>query len=447
MISNILKASFVFVLAATLSAATLAQVVTKKEVVVNPDGSYSVIEYPVGREVTVNLVPGSMISTGRGTARVIRSTDGTKVYFDVTGVPANTSTVYAYAVDPSGTPTMLGPVAISSGIGRAEFTTPMNQFMLVLSPTEGVTAFSPNNTYFRSAVPTGFTVVPRAGVAGPTAMVAGVSKFKYDVPLLGINAFAASGKEFPIRFTGELQELEGKVHINREKGSTKVKLHFEEMKEVPANKRFVLWTYAPDGQYVKLGQIVSTGRKDSGTIESFTSLTDFGLLMTVEDADVTIPSSQVYTVITPSGMAISQPAMTPVTGPATTPITDGSFSYNVPLLGINAFAASGKEFPIRFTGELSELEGKVHINREKGATKVKLRFEEMKEVPANKRFVLWTYSPDGQYTKLGQIVSTGRKDSGTIESNTALTDFGLLLTVEDAEVNIPTSRVFTVVRL
>jgi hypothetical protein len=59
----------------------------------------------------------------------------------------------------------------------------------------------------------------------------------------------------------------------------------------------------------------------------------------------------------------------------------------------------------------------------------------MKEVPANKRFVLWAYAPDGQYTKLGQIVTTGRKDSGTIESNTALTDFGLLMTVEDAEVN------------
>ena len=446
MISNFVKASFMVVLAATLSTAALAQVVTKKEVVVNPDGSYSVIEYPVGREVTVNLIPGSMISNGKGVARVVRSADGTKVYFDVTGVPADTSSFYAYAVDPTGSPTMLGPIAITNGVGRAEFTTPMNQFMLVLSPTEGVTAFSPTNTYFRSAIPTGFTVVPRATVAGPTAMVAGVTKFKYDVPLLGVNAFAASGKEFPIRFTGELKELEGKVHINREKGSTKVKLHFEEMKEVPANKRFVLWTYTPDAGYVKLGQIVSTGRKDSGTIESFTNLTDFGLLMTVEDADVTIPSSQVYTVITPAGMAIAQPAVGPI-GPATTVVSDGSFSYNVPLLGINAFAASGKEFPIRFTGELAELEGKVHINREKGATKVKLRFEEMKEVPANKRFVLWTYSPDGQYTKLGQIVSTGRKDSGTIESNTALTDFGLLLTVEDAEVNIPTSRVYTVVRV
>ena len=434
----------VFVLVAALGTTALAQVVTKKEVVVNPDGSYSVIEYPVGREVTVNLIPGSMIAGGKGIARVIRSADGTKVFFDVSGVPAGTNTFYAYAVDPAGTPTLLGPVAIADGTGRAEFATPMNQFMLVLSPTEGVTAFSPTNTYFRSSIPTGFTVVPRATVAGPTAVVAGVTKFNYNVPLLGINAFAASGKEFPIRFTGELSELEGKIHINREKGATKVKLHFEEMKEVPANKRFVLWTYTPEG-YTKLGQIVATGRKDSGTIESFTNLTDFGLLMTVEEADVTIPSSQVYTVITPAGMAVGpQPAVAPVT---TAVVSDGSFSYNVPLLGINAFAASGKEFPIRFTGELSQLEGKVHINREKGATKVKLRFEEMKEVPANKRFILWTYSPDGQYNKLGQIVSTGRKDSWTIESNTALTDFGLLLTVEDAEVTTPTSRVFTVVRV
>ena len=444
MIRNYLKGSLILALATVLASAAFAQVPTKKEVVVNPDGSYSVIEYPIGREVMVSLVPTAIVKGGKGTARIIRSADGTKIAFNVSGFPATTSSVYAYALDPAGTPTLLGPITIANGTGVAEFTTPMSQFMLALSPTEGATAFTPTNTFFTSSIPTGFTVVPRATVAGPTAVVAGVTKFKYDVPLLGINAFAASGKEFPIRFTGELSELEGKVHINREKGATKVKLHFEEMKEVPANKRFVLWTYSPDGQYVKLGQIVSTGRKDSGTIESFTNLTDFGLLMTVESADVTIPSSQVYTVITPAGMAVVQPGVVPAT-PAV--VSDGSFSYNVPLLGINAFAASGKEFPIRFTGELAELEGKVHINREKGATKVKLHFEEMKEVPANKRFTLWTYSPDGQYVKLGQIVSTGRKDSGTIESHTSLTDFGLLMTVEDAEVNVPTSRVYTVVRI
>ena len=444
MFRNYLKGSLIFALVAAFGVAAFAQV-TKKEVVVNPDGTYTVIEYPVGREVTVNLIPGSMITGGKGIARVMRASDGTKVFFDISGVPAGTNTFYAYAVDPAGTPTLLGPVAINNGIGRAEFTTPMDRFMLVLSPTEGVTAFNPTNTFFRSDIPTGFTVVPRASVAGPTAVVAGVTRFNYNVPLLGVNAFAASGKEFPIRFTGELSELEGKVHINREKGATKVKLRLEEMKEVPANKRFVLWASSPDGQFTKLGQIVASGQKDSGTIESHTSLTDFGLLMTVEEADVTMPSSQIFTVISPSGMAMAQPVVTPVT---TTPvISDGSFSYNVPLLGVNAFAASGREFPIRFTGELTEIEGKVHINREKGTTKVKLRLEEMKEVPANKRFTLWTYSPDGQYVKLGQIVSTGSKDAGTIESFTSLTDFGLLMTVEDAEVNVPTSRVFTVVRV
>ena len=296
MFRNYLNGSLVLVLVAAFGTAALAQV-TKKEVVVNPDGTYSVIEYPIGREVSVNLIPGSMIAGGKGIARVMRSADGTRVVFNVSGVPAGTSNFFAYAVDPAGTPTLLGPIAITNGTGTAEFTTPMSQFMLALSPTEGVTAFTPTNTFFRSTVPTGFTIVPRATVAGPTAVVAGVERFSYDVPLLGVNAFAASGKEFPIRFTGELSELEGKVHINREKGATKVKLRLEEMKEVPANKRFVLWTFGPDGQYVKLGQIVSTGSKDSGTIESHTSLTDFGLLMTVEDAEVNVPTSRVFTVV------------------------------------------------------------------------------------------------------------------------------------------------------
>jgi len=57
MIRNYFKGSFILALVAVLGAAAFAQVVTKKEVVVNPDGSYSVVEYPVGREVMVNLVP------------------------------------------------------------------------------------------------------------------------------------------------------------------------------------------------------------------------------------------------------------------------------------------------------------------------------------------------------------------------------------------------------
>ena len=66
MIRNYFKGSFILALVAVLGAAAFAQVVTKKEVVVNPDGSYSVVEYPVGREVMVNLVPTAYVKGGKG---------------------------------------------------------------------------------------------------------------------------------------------------------------------------------------------------------------------------------------------------------------------------------------------------------------------------------------------------------------------------------------------
>ena len=40
---------------AIMTGIALAQ---DKKVIVNPDGTYTVIEYPVGKEVVVNLTPG-----------------------------------------------------------------------------------------------------------------------------------------------------------------------------------------------------------------------------------------------------------------------------------------------------------------------------------------------------------------------------------------------------
>ncbi len=72
-----------------------------------------------------------------------------------------------------------------------------------------------------------------------------------------------------------------------------------------------------------------------------------------------------------------------------------------------------------------------------------MRFGELKEVPAGKRFTLWTASADGKYTKLGQVVTTGRNEDAEIKSETAMTDFGLFLTVEESDVLVPTSRVYS----
>ena len=58
----------------------------------------------------------------------------------------------------------------------------------------------------------------------------------------------------------------------------------------------------------------------------------------------------------------------------------------------------------------------------------------------NTRFTLWASSAAGKYTKLGQVINTGRRYNAGIMSETALADFGLFLTVEDSDVMVPTGR-------
>lgn len=302
MISKCLSLGFVAVLAFGLSMTALAQGTTTK-VVQNADGSYSVIEYPVGKEVTINLTPVTTVTGSTGVARVMRAADGTKVWVDLTGVPASTTSMYAYAVDPSGVPTLLGPVTIANGVANAEFSTPMNQFMLVLSPTEGLTTMEATTpVFYRSAVPTGYAVVPRRlakdRVVAVSPSAANRDPAGYDVPMLNVGTFGKKQREVKMKFGGELTGLEAKAYITRRKGATRVKMHFDDMNKVPKDKRFTLWTVSPDGQYTKLGSVVNAGRRDEAAITSQTSLSDFGLFVTAEDADVTVPTSRIYSSFT-----------------------------------------------------------------------------------------------------------------------------------------------------
>src|SRR3982751_6257013 len=87
-----------------LGTAVFAQqtvVTTKKTTAVqNPDGTWTVTQYPVGKEVLVDLAPGTMISGAKGKAHIMRSASGTKVMLDLNNITGDTSTVYAYAIDP-----------------------------------------------------------------------------------------------------------------------------------------------------------------------------------------------------------------------------------------------------------------------------------------------------------------------------------------------------------
>lgn len=248
---------------ATLVIVTGTALAQDKKVVVNPDGTYTVIEYPVGKEVVVNLTPAATLASAKGIAKVIRAADGTKVYFDMSDLPAAVTSYHAYAVDPAGMVTHLGPVTVTNGVAKAAFSTPLNQFMLVVSPMEGLTAITPTNTVFTSAIPTGYAVVPKRVSETRTAQVAGDVRFKYDVPLLNISTFPDTEREIKMKFDGELSGLEGKAYIDREKGTTKIRMHFDDMKKVPSGKKFVLWTVSPSGEYVKVGQIVNSGKRGS----------------------------------------------------------------------------------------------------------------------------------------------------------------------------------------
>lgn len=284
---------------------TTTTTTTEKRVVQNADGSYSVIEYPVDKEVTVELMPLG-VQGAKGLARVMRRADGTTVALDLSGLPANAQNYYVYAVDPAGRVTLLGPASVADGMSRTTFTTPMNQFMLVLSPNEGLTTFNTETpVVFRSSIPAGYAVVPAAITSvdenKQVAVTTPVTS-TYEVPLLDVPKFSKTA-EIRINFTGDLAGLKGKAYVDPTKnGVTKVKMRFDDMKMAPKNKRFVLWASSPDGKFTKLGQVINTGGRQESEIRSETALANFGLFVTVEETDVNQPSSTVYAPFTIGSM-------------------------------------------------------------------------------------------------------------------------------------------------
>lgn len=280
---------------------------TTKEtkVVDNGDGTYTVIEYPMDKEVMVDLRPTSM-QGAKGSARVMRMNNETKVHLDLSGITGDAVDYYVYAVNPAGTPTLLGPVTIEDGAATADFSTPMNQFMLVLSPMEELTTINADSeVVFRSALPKGQAVVPltdRTGDADPNnneklKAVSNEVASTYDVPLLNVPSFKNKTTEIKIKFSGELQGLKGKAYIEpHAKRPTEIKMRFDDMKMAPKEKRYVLWAVSPEGEYTKLGQVINNGNRQESEIRSETALKDFGLLVTIEDSEVNQPTSRIYSI-------------------------------------------------------------------------------------------------------------------------------------------------------
>lgn len=285
---------------ANFAQTTTTTTTTVRERVSNGDGTYTIIEYPVGKEVTVNLTPTTMIPGAKGTARIVRGANGTAIALDLSDVSGDQKNFNVYAVDPMGTVTALGAVALENGAGTARLSTPLDKFMLVLSPENNLTSYnSKTAVVLRSAVPSGYAIVPIAET-GDEKQVAQTAVTKaYNAPLLGIPALKGD-TEIRVKFNGELQGLKGKAYINpRKDGATQIKMRFDDMKLAPKNdRRYVLWAVSPDNKIVKLGQVINTGERQEAEIRSETLLKDFGLFVTMEDKDVEQPTSVIVTEFT-----------------------------------------------------------------------------------------------------------------------------------------------------
>jgi hypothetical protein len=284
-----------FTLAAVALGQTTTTTTTEKKVVQNPDGTYTIVEYPVKKEITVALNPVN-ITGATGVATILRDDDGTRIKLNLANVPADVTALTLYAVDEKGVVTALGPVAISDGTGTLAATTPLSKFMLVASPEAALTAYDPTTRIiFRSAVPEGLAVIPFsrsaegervAATTAPAAVVAPqTAAVTYTAPMLGVGTFK-KGDETKIKvdFTGPLAGARANVFLEPKSGGpTKVEMKFHDLKQAPAGKRFVVWAVGANGEYVKIGEITNLGTKNEAEIKSEVALADFGLLLTMEE--------------------------------------------------------------------------------------------------------------------------------------------------------------------
>ena len=334
--------------------------VTKVQTVQNPDGTYTIVEYPVGKETVVTLNPVS-ITGATGRATILRDDSGTTIKLNLDKLPADLASLNLYAVDSTGAVTMLGPVEVANGVGTFITTTPLTRFMLVASPEASLTAYDPNTKiFFRSAVPAGLTVIPvgspaavgeqvaevavptttttvavptttttttvvvpttTATVALPTetgtvavsttavSTTAATVMADYAVPMLGIPHFKKEeSTKLKIDFSGTMEGARANIFIEPKKHgkSTEIMMHFHDLREAPKGLAFVLWAVSADHQFQKLGQIVNVAGRNEAKIESETDFDDFGLLLTTEPL-----VGPTVNVLAPSGKRVGVIQITP----------------------------------------------------------------------------------------------------------------------------------------
>jgi len=295
-------AAFLVFTMAVLSFGQVQTTTVTKVATQNPDGTYTIVEYPVGKETIVTLNPVG-IPNATGTATILRAADGTTIKVNLTGLPADMTALNLYAVDPAGAVTLLGPITVASNAGTFTTTTPLTRFMLFSSAEDALTAYNADTKiFFRSAVPQGLTVIPLSTATGETVAAVAAPTSDYTVPMLGIPTYkSGDDTKLKLNFSGPLEGARANIFITPKKNNdlTKVKMRFHDLKEAPSGMTYYLWAVSPDGQFQNLGSVVNVKDKHEAEINAQVPFPDFGLLLTTEPLGGTVK-----TILKPAGARV-----------------------------------------------------------------------------------------------------------------------------------------------
>jgi hypothetical protein len=278
------------------------------------DDTWTVIEYPEGQEVLVELKPASLNPEAKGTARVLRSGNETTINLDVSGATGE-SAHQVYIVDSLGNATLLGTLTVTDGAGSLNGKTVLSKFMIVVSPESDLTSIgSETKVALRSAVPSGFTVIAKEKSSEPVTTeppaanapmepspteTAGYAP-QYEVPLLGIDSLKrGANTSMRANFSNGFEGTKATVVVRPQKnGPTQIKMRFINLREAPEGTQYLLWQVGPDNSYTLMGHLTQTARKHESMIDAETALSDFGLLITFENAQASTPmGSAVATIV------------------------------------------------------------------------------------------------------------------------------------------------------
>jgi hypothetical protein len=287
-LTSIIGAMLLLLSLAVVATSQVPTTTTTKVVQQNADGTYTIVEYPVGRETVVTLNPVGISATG--TATIMRAANGTTIKLNLANVPADVSSLNLYAVDPAGAVSLLGPSEVANGLGTFTTTTPLSRFMLFASPEAALTAYDANTKiYFRSDVPNGLAVIPLSSPVGEQVAATVAETSDYAVPMLGIPAFkTGDDTKLKVDFTGLMSGARANIFIEpNKKGVTKVKMRFHDLKDAPKGTAFILWAVSPDNQFVNLGQVINVKDRHEAEINGEVPFSDFGLFLTTEDLGAT----------------------------------------------------------------------------------------------------------------------------------------------------------------